>query len=326
MEFEERVYEVEKLGEGGEYSREFLVELEDGPAWFEARSGRALGNGLEDVQPPVGWKWTSNWKVDGEGWVVDKQMRRRKWLRKRERISSSSSATTSSSSVTSSTAHNGSTAALGEATALRVCTDALYRLDECIQRLSAASGKRTIEGIVREGREAIADCQKQLDIGLKGPPKIKIANDLARDQKRFELAVQGAFLGNAGGKAMGGGKRPTSTPFARNEEGNDEEEERQQQQQQQLQQQLQQQVLSNEVRANAMMIESRHKEIVEIHKMTHQVNDMMRNLAGMVAEQGEDIAQIKQNTSQTKANVNAGLVQVEKAEQYQKDGATCRLM
>lgn len=323
MEFEERVYEVEKLGEGGEYSREFLVELEDGPAWFEARSGRALGSGLEDVQPPLGWKWTSNWRVDGEGWVVDKQVRRRKWLRKRERISSSSSATTSASASVAVVAAAAATSS-GEATALRVCTDALYRLDECIQRLSAASGKRTIEGIMKEGREAIADCQRQLDSGLKGPPKIKIANDLARDQKRFELAVQGAF----GGKVVG--NKPASAPFARREEEEDEEEdeeERLRQLQQQQQQQLQQQqVLSNEVRANALMIESRHEKIAEVHKMTHQVRDMMLSLAGMVAEQGEDIAQIKQSTAQTKANVNAGLVQVEKAEQYQKDGTSCRLM
>src|SRR5687767_9812724 len=100
-EIEERVLEIEQ----GKVTNGILVfnstGSREGRSWFDSRTGRTLAS-REDMQLPIGFKWTTDWKVsrgtdsstaDAEGWVQDGNVRKRLWVRRREKMSSA--ATTS---------------------------------------------------------------------------------------------------------------------------------------------------------------------------------------------------------------------------------------
>jgi hypothetical protein len=106
--FEERVVQVEALkpNTNNNYSEQYLTQ-EDGPPYFDARTGRGL-NSLDDVRLPIGYIWSGNWKVsleqpgaDGEGWVVDGRIRRRWWKRRREMLTSTAPMSQKSSTIPS---------------------------------------------------------------------------------------------------------------------------------------------------------------------------------------------------------------------------------
>lgn len=304
-EFDEKVFEVEKgvvlLNGTVAYSSQALHELEDGPAWFDARSGRGLA-GLEDVRLPMGYKWTSNWKLynfANEGWEPRPEsthVRQRKWVRRREKISQPSTAS-SKTTVSSPEAD------------LALARQCGLKLREAMARMEAASARRTKDGIAREGRELIAQTHAILARVPQSEGMRAVAQDLVRDQRRFEQLVMSSASSAPSVLVPSSSSLPS--PVA------------QQQQQQQTQLREVDAVLSHEIETNSALLAEREVEIVKIHKMAHQVNGMMKDLAVLVAEQGEDVAKAKQTTAQVKQNVKAGLGEVRKAAQIQEEGAGC---
>jgi hypothetical protein len=348
-EFEEKVFEVERsrVVNGKEvYSKDFLDALEDGPAWFESRSGRGLV-ALDDISLPIGWKWGSNWKIslteagaDQEGWVKSGRLRRRKWLRKREKMMSSTSQATVS---TGSRASSSSTSGLGpgistprdETSVIRSATESLQRLDATVQKLAVASERTTVDRLVREGRDAIAEGQDALGILASSEKptiraaRIKLSNDLVKDGKRFETIVSEAY-------ARASWRSDNSVPSNKNaasiasiaalqqeEEQASREHQRsleKQREENRLMEQRHRQLMSHEIDTNTAMIEERHKELTEINRTASTVNAMMKDLAKLVDEQDGDIKKIVKNTESAKDTVSHGLAEVQKADKYQQEG------
>jgi len=145
---EEKIIEVQRKGANGVWSDANLKE-DDGPAFFESRSGRAMA--LDALPLPVGWEWTTNWKIsthepdcDAEGWVRDSRdanVRRRWWKRRRDALAPSSQANSQSSYAMSSSrpgAKPGASAGAMRSSSsdpAELATHALQRLDAAVQRI-----------------------------------------------------------------------------------------------------------------------------------------------------------------------------------------------
>jgi len=345
--FIEKVVEVEKLkvvrGKE-EYSKLYLDALRDSPPWFEVRSGRAI-TGVEEISLPIGWVWSSNWKIsmtepgaDSEGWVKDEKssLRRRWWNRKREKIVSATTSQAKSTTTSSEVSKKDDTDALQSA------TEAMRRLDQKIQALSIASERTTIEKLTKEASEAIMDAEASLEaLANNQQPsaranRIKLSNDLLKDRKRFELvkaeAMSRSSMHTRANNTVNALRRASTEPPSIGVFDNDNDSKLQQQamidkQQQQLLQMQQEhrQTMSYEIDANLKMIEERHEKLVEVNRDVHTVNAMMQDIARLVGEQDINISKIKDNTQNANDSVKKGLNQVEKSQQYQQEGG-CAIM
>jgi len=358
--FEERVFEVEKCKtvNGREvFAKAHLNTVEDGPAWFESRTGRSL-TGLEDVTLPVGWRWSSNWKfmvdngTDSEGWIRDGMIRRRKWSRKREKMSSAGQTTVSTggnsmqtlvkapqsvaSSSTSAPAGK-STGVLDEKSILRVASEAFQRLDATIQKVSMANDRGVVERLAKEARQIINEGQEALSqlAGFEKPTtraaRIKLSNDFLRDQERLQRIVSEALTRvpvrpTLTAEATLGRKASASFAPSSAVQYNDVDSlvtlEKQRQELQRLEQ-VHRQVLSTEIQSDAAAIEERHKELVSIQGQVQAVNRSMQQVAELLGEQDHSIQTLVANTSKANANLEKGLSEVKKAEQYQEEGSNC---
>uniref|UniRef100_A0A8D2ZVF4 Syntaxin-16 n=1 Tax=Scophthalmus maximus TaxID=52904 RepID=A0A8D2ZVF4_SCOMX len=72
------------------------------------------------------------------------------------------------------------------------------------------------------------------------------------------------------------------------------------------------------VEQNTVMVEEREKEIRQIVQSISDLNEIFRDLAGMVVEQGTVLDRIDFNVEQACVKTDDGLKQLQKAEQYQK--------
>lgn len=307
---EERVYEVEGSqlqGNVEQFSKRFLQPGE--PAWFESRTGRALA-GLDEFNPPLGWKWTSNWKVsydtdqaDQEGWVRDGRVRRRKWTRKREKLTSLSTVQTSSTSSSSSSTTD--------------VSSLIARLETSIQKVAIASSQSARAALMRDSREEMAHVERALSqlerdaqSNLALRPKYRaLAEQFLSSCKRLEQ------VSGPSATLYRGEKEDGSVPSSVHVEGHV-----------RKVQQQQQQMLSHEVAATSALVQERTQALEEINQVTTQVGEMMNQLAKYVDEQGDDVKQVAQNASMARQNVRSGLEQVKKADNYQQEGSSCNVM
>lgn len=72
------------------------------------------------------------------------------------------------------------------------------------------------------------------------------------------------------------------------------------------------------VEENSVMVEEREREIRQIVQSISDLNEIFRDLAGMVVEQGTVLDRIDFNVEQACVKTDEGLKQLQKAEQYQK--------
>ncbi|XP_078092467.1 syntaxin-16 isoform X5 [Mustelus asterias] len=72
------------------------------------------------------------------------------------------------------------------------------------------------------------------------------------------------------------------------------------------------------VEENTLMVEEREKEIRQIVQSISDLNEIFRELASMIVEQGTILDQIDYNVEQSCIKTEEGLQQLQKAEQYQK--------
>ncbi|KAL0978243.1 hypothetical protein UPYG_G00167910 [Umbra pygmaea] len=72
------------------------------------------------------------------------------------------------------------------------------------------------------------------------------------------------------------------------------------------------------VEQNTVMVEEREREIRQIVQSISDLNEIFRDLAGMVVEQGTVLDRIDFNVEQSCVKTEEGLKQLQKAEQYQK--------
>ena len=344
-EFEERAYEVERgriVSGKLVFSQDHLNQ--DEPAWFESRTGRGLKS-LEDLTLPIGWRWSSNWKIsltdgntDSEGWVPDGKdykLRRRKWIRKREKINAQSSLSSRSNSSVLQTPLQ-FTGQNDENTLVRVIQEAMQRLDSCIQRLTVASEKSTVDRITSEAKEAIADSKSAL-LSLERIEKptvraarLKLSKDLEQYERHFDLMFKEAYSRSSRPvvnqrKTNSDVRNVASASVAAREEEERETqrlaEQRKQQEQIQKLEREHKQILTNEIQSNARIIKDRHEGLLEVNKNAHILQDMMVKLANLTEEQGETIRTVVKSTEVSKENVEKGLKEVERSEQYQQEGS-----
>lgn len=73
-----------------------------------------------------------------------------------------------------------------------------------------------------------------------------------------------------------------------------------------------------EVDFNEALIEEREQGVAEIAAAVQEVNEVFRDLATLVDEQGRDIDQIELNIVDAHAETEGGVAHLEKAAQYQK--------
>ncbi|XP_058846665.1 syntaxin-16-like isoform X1 [Acipenser ruthenus] len=73
-----------------------------------------------------------------------------------------------------------------------------------------------------------------------------------------------------------------------------------------------------QVEQNTVMVEEREREIRQIVQSISDLNEIFRDLAGMVVEQGTVLDRIDFNVEQACVKTEDGLKQLQKAEQYQK--------
>ncbi|KAM4692244.1 syntaxin-16 [Rhinophrynus dorsalis] len=72
------------------------------------------------------------------------------------------------------------------------------------------------------------------------------------------------------------------------------------------------------VQQNTLMVEEREREIRQIVQSISDLNEIFRELAGMIVEQGTVLDRIDYNVEQSCIKTEDGLKQLQKAEQYQK--------
>uniref|UniRef100_A0A8C1WWX2 Syntaxin-16 n=1 Tax=Cyprinus carpio TaxID=7962 RepID=A0A8C1WWX2_CYPCA len=72
------------------------------------------------------------------------------------------------------------------------------------------------------------------------------------------------------------------------------------------------------VQQNTVVVEEREREIRQIVQSISDLNEIFRDLAGMVVEQGTVLDRIDFNVEQACVKTDEGLQQLQKAEQYQK--------
>ncbi|XP_069507161.1 syntaxin-16 isoform X1 [Ambystoma mexicanum] len=72
------------------------------------------------------------------------------------------------------------------------------------------------------------------------------------------------------------------------------------------------------VQQNTLMVEEREREIRQIVQSISELNEIFRDLAGMVVEQGTVLDRIDYNVEQSCVKTEDGLKHLHKAEQYQK--------
>ncbi|XP_051789048.1 syntaxin-16 isoform X1 [Erpetoichthys calabaricus] len=72
------------------------------------------------------------------------------------------------------------------------------------------------------------------------------------------------------------------------------------------------------VEQNTVLVEEREREIRQIVQSISDLNEIFRDLAGMVVEQGTVLDRIDYNVEQSCVKTEDGLKQLQKAEQYQK--------
>lgn len=72
------------------------------------------------------------------------------------------------------------------------------------------------------------------------------------------------------------------------------------------------------VEENTTAVRHREKEITQIVKSIHDLNDIFRDLSQMVVDQGTILDRIDYNVEHASVQVEKGLQQLQKAEKYQK--------
>ena len=221
---------------------------------------------------------------------------------------------------------------------LRAATQALQRVSEATTRLSTASTPDAARSLSEQGKAAIKDAEKALALLERAPtaplaPRIKLSNDVSRASQRFnELAEQvSARVAGNQRRGMGNAAPPptattttttTTSSFGLVDDGSnaammmaaDE-----------ANQQLRLAAIVSEVGLNEEIIRQRNEELKDISHKAATINSMMKDLAVMVDSQGETMKQVVNNANMARDRVEAGLVQVEKAEKYQTEGGSCSI-
>ena len=79
----------------------------------------------------------------------------------------------------------------------------------------------------------------------------------------------------------------------------------------------------HELEFNEQLMNEREIEIMDISRKSSIINDIMKDLAVMVNEQGGNIQNIHENTSQSKEKTKKGLDELEIANKRQSDDSYC---
>lgn len=221
--------------------------------------------------------------------------------------------------------------AAAKITGVGAATAALQRLELGIQNLSLAEDWTRLDVVEKECKSAILEARQTLEaVGIDDKPtvraaRIKLANELLRDEKKFDVAIKeaarrvksGVVYGNSSSFKTASSFDVTATTSEMDLGSN-------QRRQQLMQMETQhRQTLGHEIDANTQLIEHRKKELMEINRVANTVNDMMNDLAGMVNTQGDDLKLASKNVKTARENTDRGLVEVKKAEEYQTEGQGC---
>ena len=231
---------------------------------------------------------------------------------------------------------------------LKTVWAALQTLSDATFRLSIVGTAEAAHEQTERGRQAIKDAQSALSrleqTKEKQLERTKLSNDFQRASQAFtsRAAEASAKLKNRPGVArassssgllapsVGGssnGALGTSLPRHTVSMADYDSQQLQQQQQQQARDEaaneLRLAAVVSEVGLNEELIRMRNEELKNIQRTAVTVNGMMKELATMVAEQDHDIKTVASNVAAARDNVDAGLRQVQRAEDYQKNGSEC---
>lgn len=231
----------------------------------------------------------------------------------------------------------------GGESSLNVLANILQRLNTCYLNLSNLKHELVsannssennikledkITNIISDGRQCILEGNKALNVldssssSVNKTLKNKFTDDLERDGRRFNelaLAVTNQFKLRKKNSTPSSTSNNNNLPNASMDASFTQLEEAKQLQMKQ--QQVSRMV--SEVEYNEETIKARNEELHKITKLASTVNVLMKDLAQMVNEQGEDVKKINKNTSQTKQFVENAVAEVEKAETYQVEGGNC---
>jgi hypothetical protein len=114
--------------------------------------------------------------------------------------------------------------------------------------------------------------------------------------------------GNDRGSGMGSGGGPSGTPVMSEEE-----------------KMIQQQLVQQELDVNEALIQERKDDMQQVHSKIVQVNDIFKDLASMVEDQGEQIETIRGDLQVAEKKTESGVKELDKAQGYQK-ASTKKLM